>query len=343
MLEEQSHGSLHLRSKPPPLQVLQASHLRERDLPGWGSNVQNLEEWEDLSQQSDYNVENHDDSHILGLKKLTLNTSQPEKCSITNEQKDVHEEDHESVSGVECNKQEATLSSLQNMNVEPSLVGLSCKEKLNNEDDECGGQQKEEVDEGDDEEWQKTLSRSTRRKHERRAARDRRKNTFALKDSESVDIEPKTEDHLSGTGSEGNKFDHCTEISETFVHLTMDEADSERACANACESELVEDSIVNGVAHIKDTEGNGGNECSNIDDEDNCGEEHSSVYATESEDSWLLQPLSNSSIACVTADFPMQNVLLQIGLQIQKLNRSVYFFLLFIHIPCFNALSSKIS
>ena len=104
MLEEQSHGSLHLRSKPPPLQVLQASHLRERDLPGWGSNVQNLEEWENLSRQSEYNVENHDDSHILGLKKLSLNTSQPEKCVITNELKDVHEEDHASVNGVECNK-----------------------------------------------------------------------------------------------------------------------------------------------------------------------------------------------------------------------------------------------
>lgn len=35
-----------------------------------------------------------------------------------------------------------------------------------------------------------------------------------------------------------------------------------------------------------------------------------------SEQSWMLRLLSESSVACVTSDFAMQNVLLQMGLRL---------------------------
>lgn len=51
-----------------------------------------------------------------------------------------------------------------------------------------------------------------------------------------------------------------------------------------------------------------------------------------SEQSWMLRSLSESSVACVTSDFAMQNVLLQMGLrllapggmQIRQLHRYIF-------------------
>jgi RNA-binding protein NOB1 len=48
---------------------------------------------------------------------------------------------------------------------------------------------------------------------------------------------------------------------------------------------------------------------------------HESVDASysdgnDSEQSWMVRSLSESSVACVTSDFAMQNVLLQMGLRL---------------------------
>lgn len=43
---------------------------------------------------------------------------------------------------------------------------------------------------------------------------------------------------------------------------------------------------------------------------------HESVDDNDSEQSWMIRSLSESSVACVTSDFAMQNVLLQMGLRL---------------------------
>ncbi|GAB4834392.1 hypothetical protein Ancab_032646 [Ancistrocladus abbreviatus] len=52
-LEAQIHGTKHLRDNPPPIHVLDVRRLPEKDMPGWGSNVPNLEEWEALEGSSE--------------------------------------------------------------------------------------------------------------------------------------------------------------------------------------------------------------------------------------------------------------------------------------------------
>ena len=47
-LETQSHGTAHLITQPPPLHVSRVRRLPEKDPPGWGSNVPNLDEWDAL-------------------------------------------------------------------------------------------------------------------------------------------------------------------------------------------------------------------------------------------------------------------------------------------------------
>ena len=67
-LEAQFHGTSHLRDSPPPIHVLNVRRLPEKDLPGWGSNVPNLEEWEALEALADGNSDPN--SRILPLKDL---------------------------------------------------------------------------------------------------------------------------------------------------------------------------------------------------------------------------------------------------------------------------------
>ena len=42
----------------------------------------------------------------------------------------------------------------------------------------------------------------------------------------------------------------------------------------------------------------------------------SNVHDDSSEQSWMLRSLSESSVACITSDYAMQNVILQMGLRL---------------------------
>uniref|UniRef100_A0A453MV70 RNA-binding protein NOB1 n=1 Tax=Aegilops tauschii subsp. strangulata TaxID=200361 RepID=A0A453MV70_AEGTS len=68
MLEAEVHGTSHLREHPPPLHVVSVRTLQEAPLPGWGSNVPNLEEWEALDKMSE--AGGNLNSRILPLKDL---------------------------------------------------------------------------------------------------------------------------------------------------------------------------------------------------------------------------------------------------------------------------------
>ncbi|KAF2297792.1 hypothetical protein GH714_002966 [Hevea brasiliensis] len=70
-LEAQIHGTKHVRDAPSPIHTVNVKRLPEKDMPGWGSNVPNLEEWETLEQEAGDGSNTH--SRILPLKEMSLN------------------------------------------------------------------------------------------------------------------------------------------------------------------------------------------------------------------------------------------------------------------------------
>ncbi|RWR74915.1 Nin one binding NOB1 Zn-ribbon-like protein [Cinnamomum micranthum f. kanehirae] len=90
-LEAQIHGTKHLRDNPPPLHMVNVKRLPEKEMPGWGSNVPNLAEWEALENAVEAGTDF--DSRILPLKDLNLNVpvngnsgsadNRVENCSAT--------------------------------------------------------------------------------------------------------------------------------------------------------------------------------------------------------------------------------------------------------------------
>lgn len=333
MLEEQAHGSAHLRTRPPPLHVTQVRHVHERDLPGWGTNVQNLEEWEELPQEPDDAVDQ--DSHILGLKKLSLNAAEAEN-GITEEEnkRDFQEaismvpkeEVRNAVEGLSGQTEEHPMHS---MHVELHLDNLSRGHRSDEEKLKEGDPNLEEEVSQEGGDWQRAISRSTKRKHDKRAARAATKKLpLSGQDVESEEGDersrPIVQYHntaelstITFCGDE-NRLCQDNEQCQSCVSYEGDNAGVTVHDENNGAEELQDEFKVNG--------------CCSTYVESQCGEEEpASTYGTESEDSWMLRPLSNSNVACITADFPMQNVLLQIGLrvispnglQVQQLHRWV--------------------
>jgi len=71
-LEAQIHGNKHIRDCPPPVHVVNAKTLHEKDMPGWGSNVPNLKEWEAI-EHAVGDGSDPSNSRILPLQDLNMN------------------------------------------------------------------------------------------------------------------------------------------------------------------------------------------------------------------------------------------------------------------------------
>ncbi|CAH2080028.1 unnamed protein product [Thlaspi arvense] len=84
MLEAQVHGTTNLRDIPPPIQTVRVKRLPEKELPGWGSNVANLEEWEALDRETE--GKSNSNSKILLLKDLNMNILPEAKYQEEDEQ-----------------------------------------------------------------------------------------------------------------------------------------------------------------------------------------------------------------------------------------------------------------
>ncbi|KAF3523436.1 hypothetical protein F2Q69_00048689 [Brassica cretica] len=78
-LEAEVHGTKNLRDVPPPIQTVWVKRLPEKELPGWGSNVANLEEWEALENETE--DKSNTTSKILPLKDLNMNILPSDTCS----------------------------------------------------------------------------------------------------------------------------------------------------------------------------------------------------------------------------------------------------------------------
>lgn len=330
MLEAQIHGTKHIRDSPPPMHTVNVKRLPEKDLPGWGSNVPNLEEWEALEHA--VGDGNGPESRILPLKDLNMNVIPAEDNHSIDDDSvgnaaEPHSENQEGFDGG-FTKPRKYFPKKKEVNIEGKMVadGVDASQGAvdNNTDD-----------------WLPAVSRSTHRRFLRRKAR---------RETYEASIEKEIEKDAANT-MESDKHD-----STSCHNLVIDKSLGEVHVENGTESSTVTDGDLSTILTQmrleedlsevnKNPQGpEEGVEDENIAEEgvedENISEEgvedesvegsenfNSSSQAGESanvsviddnssEQSWMLRSLSESSVACITSDYAMQNVILQMGLRL---------------------------
>ncbi|VFQ83954.1 unnamed protein product [Cuscuta campestris] len=285
-LEAQSHGTEHLRDCPPPIHTVNVRRLPEKDLPGWGTNVSNLEEWEALENA----VESNATSRILPLKDLTLNAVPTDQPSTDGSLTSIN------VGGFR--KPRKYLAQKKEIKIEG-------KKMVADGIDASQGQ----FDEDNASDWLPAVSRSTHRKYLRRKARRDLRHT------------PSEREDVDGASTEIIEENVSEEISNILNEMRLEEDKSSDS-----------DDVKSSDADINN---NTNKDAGDIEEEDvGAGDFDKGVKAVEiasqscestgmsqvddcsSEQSWTLRSLSESTVACITSDFAMQNVILQMGLRL---------------------------
>ncbi|KAG6418864.1 hypothetical protein SASPL_121070 [Salvia splendens] len=325
-LEAQIHGTQHLRDNPPAIHAVNVKRLPEKDLPGWGSNVPNLEEWEALDHAEDNG--SHAESRILPLKDLSLGVIPEGQVSM---------EDASSHDGRSCagNQEDGDAGFEKPKRYYPkkkSEVKIDGKKMVAGGIDASLGQSEENSDD-----WRPAVSRSTHRRFLRRKARrdmsdasSVQQDTPSNPDTENIDddacpelvVDENYEQTVNGfckdvNGnadiSEGiNKMkldEECLMSSQNGerVNLPFQRDEFGRVEAIDSSSDTLQEDLVESTEQLGNLE---------ITSQTN---EDADTWHTDdisSEQSWTLRSLSESSVACITADYAMQNVLLQIGLRL---------------------------
>ncbi|PSS04164.1 RNA-binding protein [Actinidia chinensis var. chinensis] len=339
-LEAQIHGTKHLRDSPSPIHTVNVKRLPEKDLPGWGSNVPNLEEWEALEHEAE--DKSNPNSRILPLQDLNLNTIATYHHHGTED----GSMDNDGIRHVE-NQEDADGSFRKSVRFSPQKKEINIEGKKMVADGIDASQGKFVDDAGD---WLPAVSRSTHRKFLRRQARREMYEALSEKDGQQDAVENIESDNLESERfadqltdktpvvhpileerkiSEGKTSDenlsttlNQMRLEEDSLKARHEENEQSNSCAGpesktSTEEEATSDN--NGNIGVE------GDEIENIDE----GLEHleissqnnesfnaSYVDDDSSEQSWMLRSLSESSVACVTSDFAMQNVLLQMGLRL---------------------------
>ncbi|KAJ4902558.1 Nin one binding (NOB1) Zn-ribbon like [Raphanus sativus] len=295
-LEAEVHGTKNLRDVPPPIQTVRVKRLPEKELPGWGSNVANLEEWEALEDEAE--EKSNAISKILPLKDLNMNILPSDSCSEVGDvasHTEGREEDEE-------RREKRYPPKKTEVKLEGKMVVEGIDASQGGNDDKDGG------------EWRPAVSSSTHRKFLRRKAKWEHYNALSEQEFQK-DQEADKAGEKCGKGS-GKDYG---ELSSILKDIRLEE-DSLKALQEEAEEANGED----------DTEVEA--EGVDIASEDGDTFEASSMADDgSSEQSWSLRALSESSVACITGDYAMQNVIIQMGLrllapggmQIRQLNRWV--------------------
>ncbi|XP_041994514.1 RNA-binding NOB1-like protein [Salvia splendens] len=303
-LEAQIHGTQHLRDNPPAIHAVNVKRLPEKDLPGWGSNVPNLEEWEALDHAEDNG--SHADSRILPLKDLSLGAIPEGQVSM---------EDASSHDGRSCAGNQEDGDGFEKPKryypKKKSEVKIDGKKMVAGGIDASLGQSDENSDD-----WRPAVSRSTHRRFLRRKARrdmsdalSVQQDTLGNPDAENIDddtcpelvVDENYEQTVNGFCKDGNGN---ADVSEGINKMKLDEE-----CLMSSQ---------NGERDNLPSQRDefGGVEA--IDSSSQTNEDADTWHTDDisSEQSWTLRSLSESSVACITADYAMQNVLLQMGLRL---------------------------
>ncbi|GAV57932.1 NOB1_Zn_bind domain-containing protein [Cephalotus follicularis] len=339
-LEAQIHGTSHLRDIPPPVQTVNVKRLPEKDLPGWGTNVPNLEEWEALEQEVDGG--SNRDSRILPLKDLNLNIIPSDNHSEDASVASIGESHSENQEDDACGfrKPKKYLPKKKEINIEGKMVADGIDASQGQFDDDAG-------------DWNPAVSRSTRRRFLRRITRREYFEGLSEKESQH-DLErcvnsnilgdirvPDEQSHQSSEEAyAGNGISEVSRITEerngdkdlsSILKQMKLEEDSLKALQEGNLGDVSTRLNYNNSITEEETSDNNANMNIEGDEVDNLNEgfEHQEISSQangivdascfdddSSEQSWKLRSFSESSVACVTGDFAMQNVLLQMGLRL---------------------------
>ncbi|KAJ6821884.1 RNA-binding protein NOB1 [Iris pallida] len=344
MLESQIHGTSHLRDSPPPLKVVNVKNLPEAQMPGWGSNVPNLAEWEALEKLEEGGSRNG--SRILPLKDLDNNVVPMNGSGAKTGEQGFEDQSFGRPRRFAFPKRE---------------IKIEDKKMVSDGIDASLG---EDADNADD--WQPAVSRSTHRRYLRRKAR-RESSKASEEDSQQCEGEDCQQFDEMGVAAsvttdndihtEGRKhadsFDGPSEkdlveenfeesnIASELEHMKLGpdfpdlsngkEHDIPSTCIES-KNQLIQEGSFNDM-NISAEAGQDdiGLDSLEILSQNDGSSDTSFLDNASSEKSWMLRSLSDSTVACVTSDYAMQNVILQIGLrllapggmQIRQLNRWV--------------------
>ncbi|KAK1353338.1 putative Nin one binding (NOB1) Zn-ribbon, ribonuclease, PIN domain-containing protein [Heracleum sosnowskyi] len=326
-LEAQIHGTKHIRDSPPPMHTVNVKRLPEKDLPGWGSNVPNLEEWEALEHA--VGDGNGSESRILPLKDLNVNVIPAEDNqsmddgSIGNAA-EPHSENQEGFDGG-YTKPRKYFPKKKEVNIEGKMVA-------------DGVDASQGAVDGNTDDWLPAVSRSTHRRFLRRKARRETYEASVEKDIQEDAADTMDSDKHDSTSCQDLVIDKS--LDESHVEngtesSTVTEGDLSTILTQMRLEEDLSDVLQDGDEVNKNPQGpEEGVEDENIseegvEDESIEGSDHfnfssqagesanvSIVDDNSSEQSWMLRSLSGSSVACITSDYAMQNVILQMGLRL---------------------------
>ncbi|XP_022155509.1 RNA-binding protein NOB1 [Momordica charantia] len=323
-LEAQIHGTKHLRECPPPVHMVNTKRLPEKDMPGWGSNVPNLEEWEALEQGAD--DPSYSTSRILPLQDLNLNIipSDGQSEDLSSQHKDENNFEHqdETETGSRLRRYPPKKKEI---NIEGKMVADGIDASQGQCDNDAG-------------DWMPAVSRSTQRRYLRRKAKREYYESLAEKDSqqdvESIggDIQVETnrldqsQDQISKLSNTGNGndsqmvegTDNNKDLSEIMKQMRLEEDSLNALHVEGLDSSPKEESDKSEVEDVESMNDTAKDEMEHLEDSSKTNEsvDTSNVDDVSSDQSWMLRSLSESSVACITGDFAMQNVLLQMGLRL---------------------------
>ncbi|XP_074579044.1 RNA-binding NOB1-like protein, partial [Curcuma longa] len=326
MLEAQIHGTDHLRDKPPPLHVMNVKNLPGAKMPGWGSNVPNLAEWEALEEATEGGRDHN--SKILGPRDMN---NQVEPNSSSASIPDEHVEGR-----TKFDKPKRSFAPKKEIVLEGKKMVASGIDASQGEDTEIAG------------DWQPAVGRSTHRRYLRRKAR--RESSKEMEEDDHLSSHEEVEGTKSGGNVElsdggeveypvfneletnGEHFENEQQIEWNHKEAALDfdssqpshegvEDDRLRTYIGSTPLEIEKDNSEYAVDSVYDDDA-GNDDCSeelaNLELDSQADESIDTTYIDDqsSEQSWMLKSLSESSVACVTSDYAMQNVLLQIGLRL---------------------------
>ncbi|CAN0841329.1 RNA-binding NOB1-like protein [Linum grandiflorum] len=321
-LEGQIHGTQHLRDAPPPVHTVNAKRLPEKEMLGWGDNVPNLEEWEALEQESGDGVNLN--SSILPSKDVDWNAivadDKSEAGSVTMKGDEECSENQEDIEQDGRRKYKRYPAKKVEVNIEgKKMVAAGIDASQGTIDD-------------DGSDWLPAVSKSTHRKYLRRKAKYEHHQALFEKECQQ-DMEAQLangNNKETSNSANGGSKQEGEEVNNGEENLTSS-LEQMRLEEESLETRLEGNEAKNDSRDIKGMQSSGvGNEGMQLVGEDidvtnaelDALETLSESIDTRCEDdstteeSWMLRSLSESSVACVTGDFAMQNVLLQIGLRL---------------------------
>ncbi|KAG5014467.1 hypothetical protein AAZX31_08G013100 [Glycine max] len=343
-LEGQIHGTKHIRDAPPPVQMVNVKRLPEKDLPGWGSNVPNLDEWEALEHAEDASNSN---SRILPLQDLSLNIVSQDEHSVDGSVEPVSEADLGIQEGGQngLTKPRRYLPKKKEIKIEgKTMVADGIDASQGGVDDNAG-------------DWMPAVSRSTHRRYLRRKARrEYHESLSSNQDQQELEanvvdgsvgedasaLNPPVhqrdeEQHIENAVLEDGKVVKENKDNESIYEImqqmrleegsleVLDEESKPSSFPKELQSDnagLVE-TASDGNATVVNKPCDSGTDT--IDGQSNQLEiasqtsevaDFSCADDDDSDQSWVVRSLSESSVACITGDFAMQNVLLQMGLRL---------------------------